>query len=210
MIELIDNLLQLTVVLLGCIWSWLLYLRGRRPPYFLLCCFYGCFSLALLYWTLYFVLFGETPYLFYVSELIWIAGCVLLYLLQYTLSAPLPRSFRCGTAYLAPVIGAVLLVDYCLIGNVFSGILRCSVMAALAWDSIRALAFHRGNPSPQAPARRAFHRTVLVFVVLENCLWLSSDVWLGDTLINPYFWIDFMLTACLAAFLPVVRKAAAV
>ena len=63
MIELFDNLLQLAVVLLGCVWSGVLYLRSRRTPHFLLCCFYGCFALALLYWTLYFVLFGETPYL---------------------------------------------------------------------------------------------------------------------------------------------------
>lgn len=210
MIELVDNLLQLGVVLLGCICSGVLYLKARRPPYFLLCCFYGCFSLALLYWTLYFVLFGETPYLFYVSELIWIAGCMLLYLLQYTLSAPLPRSFRCGAAYLAPMIGAALLVYYLLAGKPFSGILRCSVMTALAWDGIRALGFYRGNSSPRTRTCRAFHRTVLTFVVLENCLWLSSVFWLGDTLANLYFWIDFALTACLAAFLPVVRKAAAV
>ena len=207
MIELIDNLIQLCAVLAGCLWSGGLCLKSRRQPYFLLCCFYGCFTLALLYWTLYFGLFGETPYLFYVSEIIWIAGCVLLYLLQFTLSPPLPQSFQCRAAYLAPLTGAVLLVVYCMGGSAFSGVLRCVVMTALAWDGIRAAAFYRGKTSAEAQARRPFHRMILVFVVLENCLWLSSSPWRGETLANPYFWIDLAVTASLFSLLPAVRKA---
>ena len=207
MIELIDNLIQLCAVLLGSILSGVLYLRSRRQPYFLLCCFYGSFALARRYWTLYFGLFGETPRFFYVSEIIWIAGCVLLYLLQFALSESVPRSFRCRTAYLAPLAGAVLLVVYCADGNVISGILRCSVMTALAWKGIRAMAFYRKEPSSEAQIRRPFHRMILIFVILENCLWLSSSPWQGDTLANLYFWIDFALTVCFIAFLPAVRKA---
>lgn len=41
MTEFIDNLVQLLVVLSGCCLSGGLYLRNRRQPYFLLCCFYG-------------------------------------------------------------------------------------------------------------------------------------------------------------------------
>lgn len=207
MIELVDNLIQFCAVLLGCIWSGMLYLKNRHQPYFLLSCFYGCFALGLLYWILYFILFGETPDLFYVSEIIWIASFVLLYLLQFTLSPPLLRSFRCKVAYLAPFIGAVLLVFYILRGDVFSGILRCAVMTALAWDGIRAIAFYREEkPASKQQARCRFHRAILAFVVLENCLWISSSFWLGDTLANPYFWIDFALTGCLISFLPVMRK----
>ena len=48
MIEFIDNLIQLLVVLSGCVLSGIFYLKSRRQPYFLLCCFYGCFGSALL------------------------------------------------------------------------------------------------------------------------------------------------------------------
>lgn len=47
----------------------------------------------------------------------------------------------------------------------------------------------------------------MIFVVLENCLWLSSYPWVSDTWNNPYFWIDFAVTASLVSLLPVVRKA---
>ena len=53
MIEFIDNLIQLLAVLSGCILSGLSYLRSRSQTWFLLCCFYGCFGLGLLYWLLY-------------------------------------------------------------------------------------------------------------------------------------------------------------
>lgn len=38
MIELVDNLIQLTAVLSGFAVSGVCYLKSRRQPYFLLCC----------------------------------------------------------------------------------------------------------------------------------------------------------------------------
>ena len=51
--ELIENLLQLLVTFAGALLSGLSYRRSRRQAYFLLLCFYGCFALGALYWTLY-------------------------------------------------------------------------------------------------------------------------------------------------------------
>ena len=85
--ELISNLFQFAVTLLGFCMSGIRYLKGRKQTYFLLTCFYGCFALGSLYWTLYLLLFSETPQVFYVSEFGWIASVIFLYLLQYTLSS---------------------------------------------------------------------------------------------------------------------------
>ena len=80
--ELISNLFQFAVTLLGFCMSGIRYLKGRKQTYFLLTCFYGCFALGSLYWTLYLLLFSETPQVFYVSEFGWIASVIFLYLLQ--------------------------------------------------------------------------------------------------------------------------------
>ena len=58
--ELISNLFQFAVTLLGFCMSGIRYLKGRKQTYFLLTCFYGCFALGSLYWTLYLLLFSET------------------------------------------------------------------------------------------------------------------------------------------------------
>lgn len=55
--ELADNFVQFSVTLLGFCLSGMRYLKGRKQAYFLLTCFYGCFALGSLYWTLHLFLF---------------------------------------------------------------------------------------------------------------------------------------------------------
>ena len=59
--ELFSNLFQFAVTLVGFCLSGIWYLKDRKQTCFLLTCFYGCFALGSLYWTLYLLLFSETP-----------------------------------------------------------------------------------------------------------------------------------------------------
>ena len=99
--ELIENVLQFLVTLLGFCLSVSYYRRRGRQAYFLLACFYGCFALGSLYWTLYLILFSKTPQVFYVSEFGWIASIIFLRILQYTLSDETERTFPCRTAWIS-------------------------------------------------------------------------------------------------------------
>ena len=51
--ELIENLLQLLTTFIGALLSGIACRKSGRQAYFLLLCFYGCFALGALYWTLY-------------------------------------------------------------------------------------------------------------------------------------------------------------
>ena len=199
MIEIIDNSLQFAATLVCFAISSSLNFKRRRAEHFLLAAFYGCFSLGLLYWTLYLVLFEATPGTFYVSEIVWISSCIFLYLLQYTLASRAERAHRCEAMWLAPASGLVMFTVYCVFSpNIPVDLLRCAAMSALAWGAIRGLSFG---------ARVRFHAAVLAFVCAEYALWASSIGWRGDTLANPYFWFDFAVTASLLALFPAVRKA---
>ena len=107
--ELIENLLQLLVTFVGALLSGISYRKSRRQAYFLLLCFYGCFALGALYWTLYLLLFDTTPKVFYVSEFGWVASVIFLRILQATLAGADEHSFRCRRAWLAPAFGVPLL-----------------------------------------------------------------------------------------------------
>ena len=96
--ELIENLLQLLVTFVGAVLSGISYRKSRRQAYFLLLCFYGCFTLGALYWTLYLLLFDTTPQVFYVSEFGWVASLIFLRILQVMLATQDKRSFRCRRA----------------------------------------------------------------------------------------------------------------
>lgn len=204
MTEFIDNLTQLLAALSGCILSGVFYLRSRRQPYFLLCCFYGCFGSGMLYWLLYTVLVTDTPPMFYVSDIGWISCFLFLLLLQYSLSDKGERTLHSRLPWLALVIEIPLTAYYISIGDVLYNLIVGALMAAMVFFSIRGLIRQSRQPEP---GKRFFHLVIMGYIVSENCLWLSGYPWRGDTLANPYFWFDFAVTASLLALLPAVRKA---
>ena len=157
--ELIENLLQLLVTFVGALLSGISYRKSRRQAYFLLLCFYGCFALGALYWTLYLLLFDTTPRVFYVSEFGWVASVIFLHILQATLAGTDERTFHCRRAWLAPAFGLPLLAFYCTFGDILSNLIWCGMMIWLSYCAIRGLAYAETRTSGrQRPACRDGHR----------------------------------------------------
>ena len=192
MIEFIDNLVQVLVTLLCCFVSSFLFHQSRKQAYFLLACFFGCFTFSGVYWTLYYLLFFDTPHIFYVSEIGWFSGFILLNLLQYTLSDPEERVFRTRYCWIALLIGIPCLVFYCSFGDLLFNILMTGIMIIISWHAIKGLVFR--YQKRDFGQNMVFSILMLIFVILEYCLWIASGFWIGDTLWNPYFWFDFLLT----------------
>ena len=105
MLELLDYLVQFLVTAYGFCAALQEYYRARRRPWFLLTCFYATFALGTLYWTLHLLLRQETPQVFYVSDLAWLASFVFLLALMLTLPTVEERrllSRRWSTRYGPP------------------------------------------------------------------------------------------------------------
>ena len=153
--ELIENLLQLLTTFLGALLSGIAWQKSRRQAYFLLLCFYGCFALGSLYWTLYLLLFNTTPRVFYVSEFGWVASVIFLRILQATLTDSGERGFRCRKAWLALLVGVPLLVFYCTYGDVLSNLIWCGLMIWLSFCAVRGL-FYADTRTGKARNRRYF------------------------------------------------------
>ena len=204
MVEFIDNLTQLLAALTGFLLSGASYLKSRRQPYFLLCCFYGCFGFGMLYWLLYTLLVTDAPPMFYVSDIGWISCFLFLLLLQYSLSDKEERTLRSRLPWLALVIEIPLTAYFISIGDALYNLIIGVLMSAMLWTAIRELVWQKRKAQRN---KRFFYLVLLLFLCLENCLWLSSYPWAGDTLANSYFWIDFAVTASLLVLFPAVRKA---
>ena len=204
--ELIENLLQLLVTFAGACLAGFAYWKSRAQKYFLLFCFYGCFALGALYWTLYLLLFGATSRVFYVSEFGWVASMIFLRILQATLSGPDERAFRCRVVWLAPLVGVPLMVFYCTYGDILSNLIWCGMMIALSFCSIRGLAYAR-RQTGAARDMRHFHTAVLCFAASEYLLWTAGCFWQNDSLASPAFWCDILLTLAILGLLPATRKA---
>ena len=204
--ELADNFVQFSVTLLGFCLSGMRYLKGRKQAYFLLTCFYGCFALGSLYWTLYLFLFSKTPQVFYVSEFGWVASVIFLSILQYSLSSAEERGFVCRRARIAFLIGVPLCIFYCTFGDILSNLLWCGMMIVVSYHSIRGLIYALIQTGT-ARKIRYFHIGVLCYVAVEYALWISGCLWPGYSISAPYCWLDLLLTGCLFALLPATGKA---
>ena len=204
--ELIENLLQLLTTFIGALLSGIACRKSGRQSYFLLLCFYGCFALGALYWTLYLLLFDTTPRVFYVSEFGWVASVIFLRILQATLSTPEERSFRCRRAWLAPAFGLPLLAFYCTFGDILSNLIWCGMMIALSYCAIRGLVYAK-TQTGAARNIRYFHIGVLCFAFAEYLLWTAGCFWPNTFPASPTFWCDLLLTLAILGLLPATRKA---
>ena len=204
--ELIENLLQLLTTFLGAVLAGMAWQKSRRQAYFLLLCFYGCFALGSLYWTLYLLLFNTTPRVFYVSEFGWVASVIFLRILQVTLTDSGERGFRCRKAWLAPLVGVPLLVFYCTYGDILSNLIWCGLMIWLSFCAVRGL-FYADTREGEARNQRHFHIGVLCYVASEYLLWTVGCFWSAASFASPAFWCDLLLTFALLGLLPAVRKA---
>ena len=162
------------------------------------------FALGTLYWTLHLLLRQETPQVFYVSDLAWLASYVFLLALTLTLLDAGERQSRTGLCWLAPVFCLPQFLLYVTRGDLLLNVLMCGLTMMLAWCAMRGLVWAKRTENGRL---RRFHGTVLAFTALEYALWTASCFWVSDTLTNPYFWFDFLLTLVLLLFLPAVRKA---
>ncbi len=204
--ELIENLLQLLATFFGACLAGFSYWKNRQQPYFLLLCFYGCFALGALYWTLYLLLFSTTPRVFYVSEFGWVSSVIFLRILQATISRKEEGIFRCRAAWAAPLLGVPLMIFYCTYGDILSNLIWCGMMIWLSFCSIRRLAY-ANRQTGAARNMRYFHIGVLCFAGAEYLLWTAGCFWRNDSLASPAFWCDLLLTLAILGLLPATRKA---
>lgn len=206
MVELLDNLTQAAAALAAFIAAGLLYYRTRRQTFYLLACFLGCFMLGCFHWTLYILLFDSTPQVFYVSELAWIASFLFLLTLEYALASKEEKSFRHPALLLVPLFCLPQLALYLSYGEILGNLLMVGLTMSIAFLALRGFIYARRQQG-RARDMQYFHGMVLVIVFLEFCLWTSSCFWYSDTMSNPYFWFDFLLSAALLALVPATKKA---
>lgn len=206
MVELIDNILQFIAMLLAGADAGLLFYKSHKQVWFLLACFYGTYTLGALHWALHILLFNQTPTIFYVSELAWTASYLFLLSLVYAVSTPDERKFRHPAVWLVPIFCLPNLILYLTHGEIFGNLLLFGLTTAIAWFSVRGFFYaRRQNGKPRD--MQFFHIAVLAVIILEYCLWTSSCFWVSDSLANPYFWFDFLLTAAMFILLPAMLKA---
>lgn len=205
MIEIIDNSIQFAVLTCCCIYSAIQAIRRSTNAWFLLTCFYGAYALGLVFWLLYLVFHLETPRISPVSDLSWMASVLFLIVLKNTISLPEERAYRPPLAWIAPAFSAVMCFFFFQWGEYLLNILWAALMGVCGYYALSGLLWARRQRNGMR-SFRYFYIAVLAFILLEYSLWVTSCYWKGDSLSNPYFWFDFLMTITFATFLPALRR----
>ncbi|MEG1577819.1 MAG: histidine kinase [Oscillospiraceae bacterium] len=205
MIEIADNAVQFVVTTSCALWAGGLAVRQKSQRYAILCCFYGTFALGLLYWLSFLALKDYTPRFFYVSDLSWVASFLFLLLLNLSVVRKEEKKF-CPIAMVVAVVLTLLTGILLTYGDVLVTLIWCGFLIASAYLSTRGLLYAR-KQSGDGRKLQYLHGAILFIAFAEFCLWLLSCYFRENTLENPYFWCDYLLTAGLFALMPAAKKA---
>ncbi len=211
MIESIVNIFQMICIAITVAISAYNYYRSFRREWMLLALTGGAFFLGDLYYQLFLFFYGHTPRYSSIPDYSWAASLLSLFILVVTLSGEFFSKPRSIFLWLIPLINIPLCVLYILVtGYYVSNIVSVGLMCLILWHTVNALI----PGKEKAPAgndtlkrERPFYILVLAFSAAEYLGWTVSCYWLGDTLWNPYFWFDSMLSFVVLLFPAALKKA---
>ena len=206
MIEAVDNLIQ-TMALAGCIGIAGFRLAVHRSRlWMLLLLFFISMFLGDLYWALSLLLLRRPPLFDYVSEISWFSAYLFLYLLiRETLDCE-KKKVKSPVLWVGPAFAACMAVFYMQWGSVMSNITYAVAMGLILYHTSSGLLLLKDSSTRQC-RRKILFLAVNIFCLIEYALWTSSCIWSGDTLANPYYWIDFLSTVCLVFLLRATNEA---
>lgn len=204
MIENSETAIQLIVLIVCVLVAMYRALTAGNKAWILLAFFYASWAMGDLYWLLCLLLFGNAPQISVVSDLSWYAAFLFLYLLVRQVTPNGEDGKKTPIAWLGPAFTLGMALFYMRWGKVVSNLLYAASMGLLLFAALHCLWQERHGGRP-----RFLCALILVFCLLEHGLWTASCFWEGDALFNPYYWFDFMITACLPIFILATKKAVA-
>ncbi|MBQ5542771.1 MAG: hypothetical protein IIU06_06875 [Erysipelotrichales bacterium] len=202
MIEVVENALQIAALVICSVIAVYKAVHYNSRTWALAAFFFISWVMGDIYWLVCLLFYDTTPQISIVSDLSWYASYMFLYLMLLRTSKPDPGSTKQALPWLGPLFAAGMAVFFMLKGEILNNLIYGSLMGLLLFSSINRL-INRTTDRNQ----RFLPAMILVFCLLEYGLWISSCFWTSDTLANPYYWFDVLLTVSFLFFLPAIRKA---
>lgn len=205
-VELFSNITQTIVSIIATFFLIGYTYKTKKIECALFAGFLSGFALGILYWVTYQFLNAETPQIFYVADLAWLASNLFLVCLQIHITKEEAWGYRHFTMYIAALIGIILIIYFCQWGDILANILSVGTLTICSYYALRNLMYNKKHKI--ISKYKAIHIFCIVYVITEYSLWISSCFWISDTMTNPYFWFDFLLTLLVGASVPIIRKVA--
>lgn len=184
--EIIDNVFQVTVFFLIMVADVVCWFLRKNRLYVILALAHSCFMMGTLYFVLYLAIRGVVPQVFYVSEISWIAS----YLFLHSYQIVRYKKQRMNIAII-PLVCGIGMAIISIWSEIFGPAILSTGAFALAAGAIVYVSVFQilyGNKP---------HKTnicLLLCVILQVSLYISSSFIHDYTKFNLYFSIDITLT----------------
>ena len=198
-----ENLIQSAVLIACSLVSISKAIKYKSRTWSLLSFFYGCWLIDDVYWMLYALFFdGETPTLSILSDLNWYAAYIFLYFLIRQVAPPYTRRETRVIPWLAFVFTFSMAAFYMQWGAVISNLIYANLIGLLLFSVIRRLMDLEDHGDILLLCAVS-----LFFVAFEYGLWTASCFWREDSLFNPYYWFDALMTLSFPFFIAATARA---
>ena len=204
MIERAENILQIAA-LLFCVgishWQAVVH---RSRAWVLAAFFFGSYMMGDIFWMVCLIFYGKTPQISVISDLSWFASYSFLYLLLLQTAPTKAGEKRHWLQWVGPAVSLALAIYFMQWGEILSNLIYAAIIGLVFFASIGRLV-ERDRYRKQ----RFLAVMAIVICLMEYGLWFSSCFFEGDSLANPYYWFDLMLTANCLISLWAIKKAVA-
>lgn len=212
MVEVTVNIIQIFMLFAAFVIAFRNALHSKKKEWSVAAFFYAIYLMADIYWMLMVYFYHRNPQ-FYIAEIGWYCGFLFLDILIMMLSDEGELKSRYGILWLVPVFTILMLIFFVYIsGDIVNNIAAMLVMTVLMLRSSRGLIYlNRSGPdssgSESGIGRRPLYALILAICVMEYGMWTISCFWMGDTMRNPYFWFDILISVLMILLIPALGKA---
>jgi len=120
------------------------------------------------------------------------------------LRGPRPAAPQRKILWLIPLFTLGMGAFYIQWGDWIGNITAAVLMSLLLWYTADSLFLWQKTGER---GKRSLAWVILLFCAAEYAAWTSSCFWDGDTLSNPYFWFDSLLSVCFLLLPAALEKA---
>jgi hypothetical protein len=203
-IESIENLIQLAVLGICFIISAQHYYASRLHAWAMMFLATFVYFLGDLYWQLYLIFFGVTPYYSHIPYLSWYASYLFLILLIASLRGEDRKKVHSSLMFLIPVFTSCMAFFYMLKGDYISNVVCAIIMGVLIWQATEGLVMAGKEGREKAGG---LYIAILALCAAEYASWTCSFFWEEDIITNPYYLADTLLSLAFLMLPFALRKA---
>ncbi len=206
MIEVAINIFQIIVLLIAFSISFREALSTHRREWSVAALFYAVYAMADIYWLL-ILHFYHRNSLFYISDIGWYSGFLVIDVLIMMFCTDEERSLRSRILWIIPVFTLSMFCFFIYLkGDIPGNIVTLILMTMIMYRCSRGLIYINGGYSEENKDRRMLYTLILIFCFVEYSMWAISCFWMGDTFTNPYFWFDIAQSFLMFMMIPAIRK----